>query len=476
MKKQVDVAIIGAGSGGLSAYHEVKKQTQNLVVVNDGPYGTTCARVGCMPSKVLIQVANDYYRRKTFELEGIRGASQLSIDAREAMKFVRSLRDRFVRGVMGTINEIGDRNIEGRARFLSPNVLQVGNAEIHARSIVLATGSRPYIPENWKFAGERVITSDYLFEQEDLPESIAVFGTGVIGLELGQALHRLGRKVKIIGRSTRVAGLSDPHINDYAIQALSRELDIQFSRRNCVEEGKDHKLEIQTESETFEVNQIVAAMGRIPNVTEIGLENTGAELNTQGIPVYDPQTMQLGNLPIFIAGDVNNDVPLLHEASDEGRIAGYNAVRFAEGPTQRFKRRSGLVITFCDPNIAIAGKSYRELTQQFGSDGFLTGEVTFEGQGRSIVKTKEIGLLHVYGEKNTGRLLGAEMMGPDNEHLAHLLAWVIQQNLDVFETLQLPYYHPVIEEGLRTALRDLAKKVDSDRAQLELRKLPSLSE
>jgi dihydrolipoamide dehydrogenase len=152
----------------------------------------------------------------------------------------------------------------------------------------------------------------------------------------------------------------------------------------------------------------------------------------------------------------------LHEAADQGRIAGFNAVN----DPQCFKERVLLSITFCEPNIAIVGKRYEELVQK-GVD-FVTGKVSFEGQGRSIIKLEEIGALHIYAERSSGKLLGAEIFAPDGEHLAHLVAWAISCNLTAHETLALPFYHPVVEEGLRTAIRDAARQVEAPPNQLEV--------
>ena len=122
MEKKVRVAIIGAGSAGLSAWREVKKHTEDYVMINAGPYGTTCARVGCMPSKVLIQAADDFHRRKVFATQGIHGAESLRVDIPQVLAHVRSLRDRFVGGVLkGGYKEIGERNIEGFATFVDPD-------------------------------------------------------------------------------------------------------------------------------------------------------------------------------------------------------------------------------------------------------------------------------------------------------------------------------------------------------------------
>lgn len=108
----------------------------------------------------------------------------------------------------------------------------------------------------------------------------------------------------------------------------------------------------------------------------------------------------------------------------------------------------------------MVGETYKEITTRLGTCGcFATGEVSFENQGRSRVMLRNKGILHVYGEQGTGRFLGAEMMGPNAEHLAHLLAWAHQNKMTVSEMLDMPFYHPVIEEGVRTALRDLNAKL-----------------
>jgi dihydrolipoamide dehydrogenase len=166
--------------------------------------------------------------------------------------------------------------------------------------------------------------------------------------------------------------------------------------------------------------------------------------------------MQAGDSHIFIAGDADADVPLLHEAADEGRLAGGNAIRFPA--VYKRARRTPLAIVFSDPQIALVGRHHVQLQDE--DIDFAVGDVCFEDQGRSRVMLVNQGLLRVYGEKISGLLLGAEMIGPQNEHLAHLLAWAIQMRMTVTEVLEMPFYHPVIEEGLRTALRNLAEALD----------------
>lgn len=188
----------------------------------------------------------------------------------------------------------------------------------------------------------------------------------------------------------------------------------------------------------------------------MAIENTGLALDDKGVPIFDHHTLQTSVEHIFIAGDANNEIPLLHEAADEGKIAGANAGRFPD--VRAGLRRTPLGVVFTEPQIANIGLSPNEVEARYAGH-YAVGEVSFEGQGRSRVMLKNQGILKVYGEQGTGLLLGAEMFGPAAEHIGHLLSWAIQQRQTVAQILDMPFYHPVIEEGVRTALRDLNAKL-----------------
>lgn len=454
-----DVAVIGAGTAGLSAYRTARAAGRRAILIESGPHGTTCARVGCMPSKLLIAPAEAAHAIDRFPAFGLKLDGRVSVDGRAVMARVRRERDRFVGFVLDGVAEIppGDK-ITGRARFVADTRLTVGiDTSIDARAIVIATGSSPVYPASWRSLGERLVTNEQLFEWEDLPRSVAVFGPGVIGLELGQALHRLGVRVKVYGRSGSIGSLADPALIDEAKRVFGAEF--RLDPRANAEISSDGEGVLVTPrgaasasaSERFDF--LLAATGRRPNVDGLGLEHTTLARDAAGVPVFDRATLQCGDAPVFIAGDANDDVPLLHEAADEGRIAGENAARFPD--VHAGFRRAPLTIVFTDPQIAIIGGGHAACA---GRDA-VTGEVSFENQGRSRIMQRNQGRLHVYADRATGALLGAEMLGPDAEHLGHLLAWARQLDLTVADTLRLPFYHPVVEEGLRTALRDAQAKV-----------------
>lgn len=451
MSETLDVVIIGAGTAGLSALREVRKRTQRFVIINDGPWGTICARVGCMPSKVLIEAANAYHRRKSFAEFGITGAEGLAADIPAVLRRVRRLRDDFVRGTLKATDDLGERAISGRARLLGPGRVVVNGRELRARRIILATGSRPVVPAPWRALGERLLTSDTLFEQETLPARMAVIGLGAIGIEMAQALSRLDVNVIGFDGVKAVAGLHDPAVNAVAVELLRREFPLHLGANAELTAAGDG-VRVRAGETEITVDRVLAALGRRPNLDDIGLDTLGVTLDERGQPPVDPRTQQIGDLPVFLAGDANGHAPVLHEAADEGHIAGLNATRDAPAC---FARRTPLAIVFADPQIATVGARF----ETFDAKNIVTGEVRFDNQGRARAAQRNRGILRVYAARDDGRLLGAELCAPAGEHLAHLLALAVQQSLTVHELLRLPFYHPVLEEGLRTALRDLASQL-----------------
>lgn len=460
MERKVDVLIIGAGTAGLNAASEVRKTTNNFVVVDPGPLGTTCARVGCMPSKVLVQIANDYHRRHAYECEGIRGGDGLSLDGVDALNHVRALRDRFVSSVLDDpVRALGDRLVNGTAEFVEPTLVKVGTERMRANRIVVATGSRPVVPDFLRPFEDRLLTSDTLFEEDALPARLAVLGLGAIGLELGQALSRCGVSVTGFDTMAEIGGLQDPVVNAAAIDILGAEFPMHLGVEAKVEKGGG-SLQIHSGNINVRADKLLVSVGRTPNIEHLHLERLGIPLDEGGIPPFDRGTMQVDGLPVFIAGDVNGHRPVLHEASQEGEIAGHNAVAAS---VARFRRKSPMAIAFCDPNICVVGSSWDEVRHRHP----VVGTARFDS-GRALIQQRVHGMISLYADRANGELLGAEMVAPGGEHLAHLLAWSLEYRCSVFELLDRPFYHPTLEETLKTALADAAGKVDAQGQPREL--------
>ena len=485
-----DAIIVGAGSAGLAALREVRKHSDNYLVINAGPYGTTCARVGCMPSKLLIEAANAYHRRHTFETFGITGSQALAADLPAVLRRLRRLRDEFVAGTVHITDELGGKSVAGQARLLDAGRVQVTDAHgggeqvLHTRRLVLAPGSHPVLPPPWQalreqLGDDRILTTDTLFEQTTLGPRMAVIGMGPLGIEMAQALARLGVQVHGYATQELLGGLSDPSVNVELRQALEAELTLHIGDEATLHAADDGSggIEVRSGAHRVVVDQVLAAIGRRPNLDGLGLDTLGVALDQRGMPAFNEHTLQVGRLPVYLAGDANNLDPLLHVAVDEGHMAGINAM--ADEPVC-FQRRTPLAIVFSEPNAAVVGQGFSALQKKAQDDNqpYITGAVNFERQGRARAGQRNDGRLCVYADKATGRLLGAELCAPAGEHLAHLLALAIGQKMTVAGLLGMPFYHPVLEEGLRTALRDAARQLDleagSDLATCEAIGAPAL--
>lgn len=460
---EVDVAVIGAGSAGLRAFRKAREWTDKVVLIEGGPHGTTCARVGCMPSKLLIAAAEAAHAVEQAPEFGV-NAERVTVDGVAVMERVRSERDRFVSFVVAGVEEIPEQNrLAGHATFIDDYRLDVGgHTTVTAGRIVIATGSTPVIPPFLQSLGDRLVVNDDIFDWRDLPRSVAVFGPGVIGLELGQALGRLGVDVIMFGRGGPVGPLTDPELRATAESIFGSEFYLDADADVESVERLENGVRVQYvgcdgTTASADVDFVVAATGRRPNVDRLALENTSLPLDGGGVPEFDRTTLRIGATHVFIAGDVGNDRPVLHEAADDGVIAGTNAGRYPD--VRPGKRSTPLAIVFTDPQIAMVGARYADIRP----NDVVVGEVSFSDQGRSRVMLKNQGLLRVYADKASGRFIGAEMLGPRAEHIGHLLAWSHQAGLTVERMLEMPFYHPVIEEGLRTALRDALAKLEAAR-------------
>lgn len=446
-KYEYDVIVIGGGTAGLGAYRKAKALGKRALIIEANDFVTTCANVGCMPSKLLIAAAENMEEIQKSSLFGIE-VSNVQVNHEVLWNRVRSERDRFVGFVKKGANNIDEKDrLIGYAKFKGANEIEVNGKRLTSEVFVIATGSRPIYLDIFNKIKNEVLTNENIFELDKVPESIAVFGAGVIGLELGFALKHLGAKVQLFSRGKNLLRLNKD-INDYLVKHIESEMDFEYETAvsKIEKENGGYRLYWGDKNQWFE--KILVAIGRKANIDNIGLENW---IQGDILSMFNRKTMQIGNYPIFLAGDVNNDVTLLHEAAKEGVIAGENAANYPE--LKEYKRNVSLGVVFSSPQIMQIGQTI-DLPEDI-----IKGTVSFEDQGRSRVMLRNKGMLNVYFDRQTHLLKGAEMMGPSAEHVAHMLVWLIEKGTTIEEILEFPFYHPVIEEGVRTAIRDAATKL-----------------
>ena len=454
-----DIIIIGAGTAGISAYKEAIKHTQNILIINKGPWDTTCVRVGCMPSKVLISTANRMHDIQHADEVALDVTSQ--INTTQVMSHVRQLRDRFS---TATLNDIESWNtahkISAEAKFINAHTVEADGQHYQAKAFILAVGSTPNYNPEWKNTlHNRLITSDDIFELTELPSSMAVIGSGVIALELAQAMTRLGVQTTLFARSRKVVALTSPELQITAQHVLSQELDIHFETLPEQVALTDNQVQItytqSGQKQNCHVDYLLFATGRRSLLNTLQLENIDPSFqDIEKLPV-NTATKQLADYPIFIVGDAYTHKPIQHEAALDGRKVVKNCLDFPN--VQNIHSVCSLSIVFSSPEMAIIGLSHKQLLQQHRL--FVTGKAAYERQGRALVLGKNKGAIEVYVDVYTRKLLGAELFVEAAEHMAHLLTWIISEDLTVDEILAKPFYHPTLEEGLRTALVQALKQL-----------------
>lgn len=452
---KTDVAIIGAGTAGIGAFAELGRLGLSRLLIDHGPLGTTCARVGCMPSKAALHAGSQWATLRTL-LHGAEppAGAQRPIDL---WRHARATRDMLAGNTAKrTISAAGENLLMGRARFTGPGALDVDGRRVEARAVIVATGSSPVVPGFLKPLGDRVLTTDTLFDLDELPASLGMLGLGAIGLEMGLALSRLGVRVVAGDMKALPAGITDPEIGQAAIARFAPELTMWLGQPMQAKADGARITVSAGDRRSEHVDLVLAALGRSPNLEGLKLAAAGVPLDDKGRPKLDDDGLCAGDAAVVFAGDVNGVRPLMHEAVDEGVFTARLAAHIVDGRAiDKPRRRVPIGIVFSDPDIGSVGLAHDQL--DMGST--VIGSAKGSGNGRAQVLGAPDDLLRVYADAKSGRLLGASLIASHGEHLTHLLAWAVQRGETVQQLLELPYYHPTMEELLQSALKDVMRQL-----------------
>lgn len=446
-----DVLIIGAGSAGIEAYQAASSAGAYCILAERGPLGTTAQRSGDIPTALLQAAGQCCMHLKDAQNFGLKHKLTTGFDNSEVLNAMRQVRARSTNDILSFIYKIPEsQRVIGQVRFLDSNRVTVNeDIMISFKCAVIATGASPAIPyELGRLGG--IKTSNDFFEQDRLPKSLAIFGSGLIGLSLGQALSNLGVEVTVFGDG-RIWKLTDEQVKAVARELLQHEFSFEVSSElTAIEKvGEGYGIYYLDESryENFlVVEQVLSAGIRIPNLDELNLRDLGLSYNEHGIINMNFVTMQTEIPHIFAAGDAAQNAMSTARARREGRLAGLNAASFPNLKESVVPCEAAM--TFTSPGLAVVGLSLDEMKSRARQGHhFVAAEVRLDDGCYRIIR-REGGIIRLYCDEESHLPLGAEICAEGAGHLAHFLTLAMRQKLTVEDLASFDFYHPSLEEAV----------------------------
>lgn len=453
--------IIGAGAAAFAGATKAAELGLRIAMVNTGlPVGGTCVNVGCVPSKHLLAVGDEYFYAQRPAFNALKDGHESSFDFRTAIeekrRLIGELRQSHYLDVLRSLK--GVEYIEGRARFTSPTQIQVNGRTLTAEKALIATGSRPSILPFSGIEGVRYLTNREAMELEELPRELIVIGAGPIGLELGQMFLHFGTRVTVLEKIPQILPRIEPEIAN----ELQRILEEEGMEIHCAcdiervwQEGETRfvQADVMGERHIFQADQLLLATGVVPNSDDMGLDVVGVKTNEKGY-IEVNEHMQTSTPHIYAAGDVVGKMFLETLAAKEGRIATANAFENAELTIDYDTIPSAV---FTNPQVAIVGLTEEEEMRRFGACSCRTIEVSRVPKAKAIKETR--GLIKMVVHPETGKIVGVHMVAPHAADLIHEATLAVKFGLTVEDIIDTVHVFPTLSEGIKLAAQAFTRDI-----------------
>lgn len=400
--KRFDVVIIGAGAGGLTCAFTARGFGRTVALIDKNKPGGECTWSGCIPSKALINQANEVFIAKKY--------SDFSVDTSQVMENVRNVIGHvYAEETPEVLGRSGINYIEGKAKFLSSKMIEVNGERLEGKKVFITTGSSPMVPPIEGLDKVDFLTNESIFELEELPKSVIVLGAGAIGVELSQAMNRLGVSVSLVEMAETILPREDIELTKLLEERLKKEGVKVFTSQKAVKAYSDNNiitLQIEGDSGKVEVsgNKILLALGRVPNTQDLDLEKAGIKYGKAGIDVNEYlETTARG---VYAVGDVTGKYMFSHMANAQG----IKAVQNALFPFNRKMNYSDAVwCTFTSPELATVGLTEKEAKEKYG-DSIRVYRHSYNQLDRAKTKPGSLGEVKLVLSKK-GRVIGCSILG-----------------------------------------------------------------
>lgn len=458
-----DLLIVGTGGAGTAAAIRASELGARAAIAEGADVvGGTCVNVGCIPSKYLIEAAHHYHTARTV-FPGIQPCEPQLAWAevlRRKGEIIETLRQEKYLDVLASYE--GVTLLRGRARLLGGGRTRVGDQEVAARRIVLATGTRPAMPPIPGLADSGALDSTTVMELDTLPESLLVIGAGSIGLELGQAFARFGVKVIVVEAMDRILPNEDAELSAALQRALSAEgveihTGVRVTEVTRGENGFVARVQDGSMAGEIRTEQLLVATGRTPNVEDLGLEDAGIELDSKGFIRVD-EVMRTSDQDVFAAGDVTGGPGYVYVAAYQGGIAAQAALVDVSGEEAISADLSTTpAVTFTDPQVASVGMTEAD-ARASGFHPKITS-VPVDILPRAAVSGRREGVIKLVADSATDRLLGAHVVAPNAGDLIGEAVVAVRFGLRVQEIVSTLHPYLTWGEGLKLAGQTFTKDV-----------------
>ena len=458
-----DLLIIGTGGAGTAAAIRASELGASVAIVEGADVvGGTCVNVGCIPSKNLIEAAHHVHVAR-MGFPGISGCDpQVAWKEilRHKQEIVETLRQEKYLDVLASYE--GVNLLRGRAKLLGSGRVQVGDQELKARKIVVATGASPVMPPILGLAEAGALDSTTVMELEELPESMIVIGGGSIGLELGQAFARFGVKVIVVEALDRIVPTEDPDLSEALETALTAEgIEVHTGVR-VTEVRRDDAgvtVRVQDGNLTGEIraSEVLVATGRRSNTEDLGLYDAGVETDLKGFIKVD-EFMRTSNPDIFAAGDVTGGPGYVYVAAYGGGLAAQAALSESSGEEPIPADFSTTPrVTFTDPQVAAVGMTEEE-ARAAGANPKVT-TLPVEYLSRAVVSYRRQGLIKLVADAQSDVLLGAHIVAPNAGDIIGEAILAVRFGLRVQEIVSTMHPYLTWGEGIKLAGQTFTKDV-----------------
>lgn len=462
MAREADLLILGGGTGGYVAAIRAAQKGMKVVLVEKSKLGGTCLHKGCIPTKALLRSAEIHDTLKQAESFGIENEGALTVNFEKIQQRKQSIVDQLHKGVEGLCKKNKITVLHGEGAVLGPSIFSpvsgaiavtfddpdVEEEIIIPKKVIIATGSSPKTLPALPLDEENILSSEGMLQLNELPESVAIVGGGVIGVEWASLLNSLGVKVTVIEFLDRLV------INES--KSISKALKKAFEERgitvklNCevtaadVSEGHVN-VEIK-EDEGLTVEKVMVAIGRKPNVDGLGLQNTSIKYDQKGIEVNEFYQTTEGH--IYAVGDCIDTLQLAHVAAKEGEIAVSHMLEESVDPINYVNVPR---CTYTSPEIASVGYT-RETVPE--SKKMKIGNFNFSGNGKALIEGESTGFVEVIRDEETDDLLGVSIIGPHATDLISEASTSIYLDATPLELGEAIHAHPTLSEVIQEAALD----------------------